>query len=149
MSEMKTEENYPFLRIVRPDGEKTYLNEQDAAPSLSSIRGRIKHIETLDTVTSITEKYIASKFWRFVWFIFWLFVFFPMLILWYFMAEVRTRTLYKPARWFVRLEDGDGFYMESIFQPVIDFMQSEEQRLKFGFAMETPRENKPVKDPWS
>lgn len=135
MTGFNTQDSYPFMKAVRPEGEITFQKESDTMLFLSGIKGEVSHIEPLESVSSIEEKYVKSKFWRLVWFIFWLVLFFPMLILWYFMAEVRTRTLYKPAKWFVRLENGEAFYMESIYQPVIDFIESESQRLRFGFSM--------------
>lgn len=152
MTEMKTLEHLPYLRVVRTDEEKNYQDEREANPFLISIKGTITHIETLETALSTQEKYIGSMFWRLIWFVFWLLLFFPMLILWHFMAEVRTRTLYRPARWFIRLENGEGFYLESAYQNVISFIEAEEQRLKFGFSMEksaTPITPDPIKDPWS
>ncbi|BBS36948.1 hypothetical protein WP5S18E01_17950 [Enterobacter cloacae] len=147
MTDFKTIDSYPFMQAVRPDGKMKFQNEYNAMLFLSGVQGEISHIETIDSVSSVTEKYIASKFWRLIWFVFWLFLFFPMLILWYFMAEVRTRTLYKPGKWFIRLENGEAFYIESIYPQVADFVEAERQRLMFGFSMKSIPPVKPVKDP--
>lgn len=147
MSSFNTKESYPVLRVVRPDEEKIYQTETSMRDFLSSIQGRICDIESFEPVTNIQEKYVNSVFWRLMWFVFWLVVFFPMLILWYFKAEVRTRTLFKPGRWFVKLDNGDAFYLESIFQSVTDFIESENQRIRFGFTMEQKTVT-PIKDPW-